>query len=131
MARARAIIYFFGALIVLNGSPATANEWAEKQLAELMQDRAKLLARYPLFNMIDREIRNDCAARNAHKVATDAFCGCASALTFGFWTVGVDQRMASRLNDYLRKPTTAAARGFLKYQGPELYAGACAALLQP
>jgi hypothetical protein len=131
MTNARVTIHFIGAMIVLCSSPATANDWAQKKLAELMQDRAELLARYPQFNKIDRGIRNDCAARNTRRIATDAFCGCASALTFGVWVSGLDRKMASRLNDYLKNPTPAATRSFLKYQGPELYAGACAELLKP
>ena len=90
-----------------------------------------LLANFPSLAQVDGEIRADCAAKNSGKAATSAFCGCASALTMNAWFSGIDPKMIPRLNSYLKKPTSAGAKTFLKYQGPELYAGACTELLKP
>ena len=117
-----------GALVFVSasGSAVAANRKAQKMVAGLQMDQAALLAKFPALGQVDGVIRADCAAQNKGKLATDEFCGCASAVTMGLWRSGIDPKMMPRLNDYLKKPTEAGAKDFLQYQGPELYRGVCA-----
>jgi hypothetical protein len=88
------------------------------------RDQATLIAKFPALAQVDGVIREDCAAKATGEQASGAYCGCAAAVTMGFWRAMPD-KMLPRLNDYLRDPTAAAARVLLQYQGPELYRPVC------
>jgi hypothetical protein len=116
-----------GAFICVTAfGPATAaNRKAQDMVAGLQKDQATLLAKFPSLAQVDGFIRAECAAQNKGKLATDDFCGCASAVTMGLWRSGADPKMLPRLNEYLKSPTEVAAKEFLQYQGPELYRPIC------
>ncbi len=117
----------FGVLIFVSasGSTVAVNRKAQGIVAGLQKDQAALLGKFPALTRIDGVIRADCAAQNKGKLATDDFCGCASAVTVSLWRSGMDPKMMPRLNDYLKNPTEAGANAFLQYQGPELYRPVC------
>jgi hypothetical protein len=94
-------------------------------VAGFTSDQATLLTKFPALVRIDGVIRSDCAAKNEGKLATDEFCGCASAVAMSLWRSGLDPKMMPRLNAYLTDPTEAGAAAFLQYQGPELYRPLC------
>jgi hypothetical protein len=110
---------------MLSGAAVAANRKAQQTVAGLAKDQGTLLAKFPALVRVDDAIRSDCAAKNQGQLATDEFCGCASAVTMGLWRSGLDPNMMPRLNDYLRNPTEAGAAAFLRYQGPELYGPLC------
>jgi hypothetical protein len=116
-----------GAVVLLtaSGAAVAANRKAREMVAGTEREQAALLAKFPALVQIDNVIRADCASKNEGKLATDAFCGCASAITMGLWRSGLDPKMMPRLNDYLQNPTEAGAAAFLQYQGPELYRPIC------
>ena len=115
------------ALLSLTGQAAAAgNRQAQERVASFKKDHAALLAKLPGLSPIDAVVRDDCAAQNKGKLATDDFCGCAAAVTMGLWRSGMDPNMVPRLTAYLNNPTEGGAKEFLKYQGPELYRPLCA-----
>jgi hypothetical protein len=119
-------VLFGGILsIIVPSTPAAANREAQKMVADIMEQQVALLAKLPALGMIDNALRSECAAKNQGRIATDAFCGCASAITISLWRSGVDPNMIPRINDFLRAPTEADAATFLRFQGPELYRPIC------
>ena len=102
-------------------SASAANRQARQLLAQSETAHAALLAQFPALGQIDAAIRVDCSAKNEGRLAADAFCGCASAVTMSVWRSGADPQMVPRLKAYLAAPSEADAQAFLKYQGPELY----------
>jgi hypothetical protein len=114
------------ALVSLNvQAAATRNRQAQERVADFKKDHATLLAKVPGLLPIDAVVRDDCAAQNEGKLATDDYCSCAAAITMGLWRSGMDPNMAARLKAYLNNPTDGGAKEFLKYQGPELYRPLC------
>jgi len=111
--------------LTIAGSASAANRKAQEMVAGLTKEQAELLIKFPALAQIDNEIRSDCAAKTKGRAATDDFCGCAAAVTMGLWRSGADPNMVPRLTDYLKYPSPATAKGFLQYQGPELYRGVC------
>jgi hypothetical protein len=122
---AKTVLLAIVACLMLSTAAVAANRKAQRMVADMTKDQETLLEKYPPLVRIDSVIRSDCAARNEGKLATGAFCGCASALTMSVWSSGIDPNMLPRLNAYLRNPTEAGAATFLQYQGPELYRGLC------
>ena len=127
MMRKSAGIGLLGAVtcLIVPSAALAANREAQDMVAGLARDQARLLARFPALAQIDGFIRSDCAAKNNGKLAADAFCRCASAVTMGLWRSGADPKMVPRLKEYLKNPTETAAAAFLHYQGPELYRPIC------
>ena len=123
---AKCILLSAALCLAASGSAEAANRDAQR-VAGLTKEHFALLAKYPALLPIDGVIRSDCAAKNKGRVATDAFCGCAAALTMSLWRSGVDPNMMPRLIEYLGKPTDAGAATFLRYQGSELYRPLCTA----
>jgi hypothetical protein len=111
--------------LILPSAPAAANRKAQKMVADTMEQQVALLAKFPALGLIDNALRSECAAQNQGRIATGAFCGCASAITVSLWRSGVDPNMIPRINDFLRAPTEAGAATFLRFQGPELYRPIC------
>jgi hypothetical protein len=113
--------------VSMSGSAEAANRKAQQMVMGFTKDQATLLAQFPALVRIDNVIRDDCAVKNQGKLATDEFCGCASAVTMGLWMSGIDPNMMPRLNQYLQNPSEGGAMAFLQYQGPELYRPVCLA----
>jgi len=105
----------------VDGAPSRGQEMADYAVKQ----QATTLAAFPALAKVDRVIRSDCETKNKGRIAGGDFCGCAAAVTMLLWMSGADPKMIPRLNEYLKNPTDAAASGFLKFQGPELYAGIC------
>ena len=112
-------------LFLASQAAIAGNRQAQERVAGFKKDQAALLAKFPALSRIDAAVRNDCAAQNKGKIATDDFCGCAAAVTVGLWRSGMDPNMLPRLTAYLNNPTESGAKEFLKYQGPELYRPLC------
>lgn len=125
MTKSVSIIVAGTMLVAAVGSAAAANRKAQEMVSGLAKEQDELLAQFPALAPIDSEIRMDCAAKNRGKVAIGDFCGCASAVTMGLWRSGVDPNMVPRINAFLKSPTDAGTKDFLRYQGPELYRGIC------
>ena len=112
-------------LLLTSQAALAGNRQAQDSVSGLKKEHAAFLERYPAASPIDAAVRENCAAQNKGKLATDDFCGCAAAVTIGLWRSGVDPNMVPRLTAYLSNPTEDGAKEFLKFQGPELYRRLC------
>ena len=125
MAKLACILLVTALVCLTDQAAAASNRQAQERVATFKKEQAALLAKIPGLSPIDSVVRQDCAAQNKGKLATDDFCGCAAAVTMGLWRSGMDPNMVPRLTAYLNNPTESGARDFLKYQGPELYRPLC------
>lgn len=125
MAKLACILLVTALVCLTDQAAAASNRQAQERVATFKKEQAALLAKIPGLSPIDSVVRQDCAAQNKGKLATDDFCGCAAAVTMGLWRSGRDPNMVPRLTAYLNNPTEGGARDFLKYQGPELYRPLC------
>ena len=125
----RALAFFpVFASLVLFSAPANASQPTGLEAWQATADN--VVEQYPAIEGVLSAIREDCLARDLEDDIEyeQELCSCGAALTLSMWLA--NEPMVERLEAYLADPTEETRLSFVNYQGPELYAGACALELE-